>query len=132
MPEIATDRGEQDQRSPGPRDNPGISNGKEAREPQTGDDDHHAEQKRDGIEIDCLVGIFDRQGTRRDHEPGADQRDAGPIDAQAGNPTDRKREIASGKDDAGRDAPSLTAYSIAGRKQNGYQRSGDGYNDHQP
>jgi hypothetical protein len=33
----------------------------EARQPQIGDDDHHAEQQRDGIEVDRLVGILERQ-----------------------------------------------------------------------
>ena len=109
------------------RHDPGIGDGEEARKPQIGDDDHHAEQQRDGIEVDRLVGILERQGARCDHEAGADQGDAGPVDAQAGNPADREREIASDEDDAGRDAPSLPANSIAGRKQTGRQRGGDGY-----
>jgi hypothetical protein len=79
------DRAEQDQRSPGVRHDPGIGDSKEARKPQTGDDDHHAEQQRDGIEVHRLVGILERQGARCDHEAGADQGDAGPVDAQAGN-----------------------------------------------
>ncbi len=112
------------------RPDPGIGDGKEARKPQTGDDDHHAEQQRDGIEVHRLVGILERKRARCDHEAGADQRDAGPVDAQAGNPADREREIASDKDDAGRDAPAIHANSIAGRKQSGRQRGGDGYHDH--
>ena len=91
------------------RHDPGIGDGEEARKPQTGDDDHHAEQQRDGIEVYRLVGILERQGARCDHEAGADQGDAGPVDAQAGNPADREREIASDKDDAGRDAPAILA-----------------------
>ena len=57
-----------------------------------------------------LLGILERQGARCDHEPGADQGDAGSVDAQAGNPAERKREIASGKDDAGCNAPTLAPY----------------------
>ena len=82
------------------------------------------------VEVDRLVGVFERQRARCDHEAGADQGDAGPVDAQAGNPADREREIASDKDDAGGDATALPAHSIAGRKQNGRQRGGDGYRDH--
>jgi hypothetical protein len=39
------DRAEQDQRASGVRPDPGIGDGKEARKPQAGDDDHHAEQQ---------------------------------------------------------------------------------------
>ena len=108
---------------------PGIGDGEKAGKPQVGDDDHHAEQQRDGVEVDGLVGILERQRARCDHEAGAHQRDAGPVDAQARNPAEREREIASGKDDAGRDAAPLKANSIAGRKQSGRQRGGDGYHD---
>ena len=114
------------------RHDPGIGDGEEARKPQTRDDDHHAEQQRDGIEVYCLVGILKRQGARCDHEAGADQGNAGPVDAEARNSADRKREIASEKDDAGRDAPTFPADSIADRKQSGRQRGGDGNHDHQP
>ena len=72
---------------------------------------------------------LERQGARCDHEAGANHGDAGPIDAQAGNPADREREIVSDKDDAGRDAPAFSANSIAGGKQSGRQRGGDGYHD---
>jgi hypothetical protein len=124
------DPAEQDQRPPGVRDHPGIDDGEKARKPQVGDDDHHAKQQRDGIEVHRLVGILERQGARCDHEPGADQGDAGPVDAQAGYPAEREREIASGKDDAGRKAPTLPADSIAGRKQSRRQGGRDGYHDH--
>jgi hypothetical protein len=67
--------------------------------------DHHAEQQRDGIEVNRLIGIFERQGPRRDHEAGADQGDAGSVDAQARNSANRECKIASDKYDAGRNAP---------------------------
>ena len=51
------------------------------------------------------------------------------ADAQAGNPTDREREISSDKDDAGRDASALPGNSM---KQSGRQRVGDGYHEHYP
>ena len=54
------------------RHDPGVGDGEEARKPQTGNDDHHAEQQRDGIEVYRLVRIFERQGARCDHEAGAD------------------------------------------------------------
>jgi len=45
-------------------------------------------------------------------------------------PADREREIASDKDDAGRDAPAIDANLIVDRKQSEFQRGGDGYHDH--
>jgi hypothetical protein len=41
-----------------------------------------------------------------------------------------EREIASDKDDAGRDAPAVGSNLIVDRKQRGCQRGGDGYHDH--
>jgi len=64
------------------------------------------------------------------HEAGADQGNASPVDAQAGNSANREREIASDKDHAGRDTPALPANSITGRKQTWRQRGGHGYHDH--
>ena len=63
MPEVATTA---------PSD-PGIGDGEEARKPQVGDDDHHAQQQRDAIEVFRLVGILERQGARCDHEASAHQ-----------------------------------------------------------
>ena len=125
-------RAEQDHRASRPLHDPGGGGGEEAREPQAGDDDHHAEQQRDRIEVDRLVGVFERQGARCDHQAGADQRDAGPVDVHAGHPADRERQIASDKDGHGRDAPDVPAPRIAGREQSGRQRGGDGQRHHRP
>ena len=76
---------------------------------QTGDDDHHAEQQGDGVEVHRLVGILERQGTGRHHEAGADQRDAGPVDAQTRNSADRERQIAPDEDDDGCGNPAFAA-----------------------
>jgi hypothetical protein len=82
------------------------------------------------IEIRRLVGVLERQGARCNHEAGADQGNAGSIDAQARDPADREREIASDKDDAGRDAPPFPSHLVAGRKQAGRERGRDSYHDH--
>ena len=65
-------------------------------------------------------------------ETGADQGDAGAVDAQARYPTEREREITFDKDGAGRNAPALRANSIVGRKQCGRHRGCDGYRNYEP
>jgi hypothetical protein len=49
--------------------------------------------------------LAERAGMVCDHDTGGRPGRAGPVDAQAGNPADREREIASDKGDAGRDTP---------------------------
>ena len=60
----------------------GKSGGKfeKPRDPQLRDNDHHAQQKRDGVEIDGLEGLLEAQSPERDHQACADKRDAGTID----------------------------------------------------
>jgi hypothetical protein len=45
---------------PGTRDDPIVHQFEEAREAQIGSDYHHAEQKRDGIEVDGAVSLVER------------------------------------------------------------------------
>jgi hypothetical protein len=44
------------------------------------DNDHHAQQKRDGVEIDGFEGFLEAQSPERDHQACADKRDAGTVD----------------------------------------------------
>jgi hypothetical protein len=73
------------------RHHPSVGDSEEARKPQVGDDDHHAEQQRDGIEVYGLVGILERQGARCHHETCAYQGDAVPIDVPGIRPIARAR-----------------------------------------
>jgi hypothetical protein len=57
------------------------------------DDDHHAEQQRDRIEVDGTVGILQTQRADRDHRRAAQKGDSGAIEAQAGDPADRDAAI---------------------------------------
>jgi hypothetical protein len=50
------------------------------RDPQLRDNDHHAQQKRDGVEIDGFEGFSEAQSPERDHQACADERDANTID----------------------------------------------------
>jgi hypothetical protein len=60
----------------------GKSGGKfeKPRDPQLRDNDHHAQQKRDGVEIDGFEGFLEAQSPERDHQACADKRDAGTVD----------------------------------------------------
>jgi len=112
-----SDRAEQNQRSVGALYYPFIGDGEEAGETQTGNDNHHAEQQCDCIEVHRLIGILERQGTRCDHEAGAYQGDTSPIDTQAGYSAYCQRQITTDKDNGSCDCPTLRTRSIAGRKQ---------------
>jgi len=82
---------------------PRHRDGEKAGQPQTGHDDHHAEQQRDRVEVDRLVGVFQRQRTGGDHQAGTHQRHTGPIDAESRYLADGERQIACGEDDGRRD-----------------------------
>ena len=45
--------------------------------------DHHAEQKRDGVEIDSAKGFFEAQRPERDHCRAAEESNARAIETQA-------------------------------------------------
>ena len=64
-----------------------------------GNDQHHREQQDDGREIDCAQGVLGAHDAEGDHEHGADDRSAGPIDFQAGELPQREYAIASQEDE---------------------------------
>lgn len=66
----------------------------EARQTKVGNHDHHAEKQRQGVEIDGLVGVVERERAAGDHQGGTHQGDTGAIERQAGNTTDREGYIA--------------------------------------
>ncbi len=53
---------------------PAIHQPEETRDAQIGDDDHHTEQQRDGIEVDGAISVFERQHAGGDHEAAAEPR----------------------------------------------------------
>ena len=54
------DRHQQDERMAGARHDPIAHQPEKAGKAQVGDDDHHAEQERDGVEIDRAIGLVER------------------------------------------------------------------------
>ena len=92
------DRRQQQQRPVHVARDPGVDQGEEAGDAQIGDHDHHAEQQRDGAEIDRLVRFLQRHDAGGHHQAGADQRDAGAVDRQPRHLADRQRQIAGGED----------------------------------
>ena len=70
----------------------------EAGKAQIGDDDHHAEQQGDGVEIDGAIGLVEAQGANADHQARAEQRAAGAVEPIIGQLADREHEIGRRED----------------------------------
>ena len=94
---------QQDDRMPGAGDDPGIDEPEEAGEPQIGDDDHHAQQQDDRVEVDCLGDFVERQRADRHHQARADQGGAGAVEPEAGQPADGQHQISHREDGNSRD-----------------------------
>ena len=78
---------------------PSRNQREKSREAQIGDNDHHAEEQRDGFIVDCGIGIPKRQRVRRDHQAGANDGGAGAIEPQARDSADGQRKIRKGEDE---------------------------------
>ena len=71
------------------------------------DDDHHAEQQRDGVEVDGAVGLLEAQHAARHHQARAEQRRAGAVEPEPRYAAQGDDDISGGKDqrgDHGRDS----------------------------
>ena len=90
--------GEQLQRVMGARHDPAGDQPEKAGQPQVGDDDHHAEQQRDGVEIDRARHLVDVEAAERQHQAGTDQRRAGAVEPETGQPADCDDDVGDGKD----------------------------------
>jgi hypothetical protein len=80
---------------------------------QVGDDNHHAEQKRDGVEIDRPISLIERDDAHSDHEAGADERRAGAVELITGKLADGDDEISREKNDNGRGRSSAAPGDVA-------------------
>ena len=79
----------------GARHDPVVRQPKKAGKAQVGDDDHHAEQQRDRVEIDRAIGVIERDDAKSDHQARAEERRAGAVEPVA-------RQLADGHDQIGR------------------------------
>ena len=83
----------------------GVVDGESAERPECArnlemrDHDHHAEQKRDRVEIDGAEGLLEAQGTDRDHRRAAEEGDASAIETQARNAANGDANIGQRQDD---------------------------------
>ena len=82
------DRGEKGEGVMGMLDHPLADEGEKSGDAEVRDDDHHAEEKHDGIEIDRSEGLVEGEDVRGDHEAGADDGGSGAIDAKARHAAD--------------------------------------------
>ena len=80
---------------------PGIGQREEAGEPQMGDQDHHAEQQGDGVEVDGAVGLVEAERARRHHQARPQQRRAGAVEPQPRRAAKGDDEICRGEDEGG-------------------------------
>ena len=64
-----------------------------ARNFQVRDHDRHAEQERDGVDVDGAEGLFERQRAAGDHRRPAEQRNPGAVEPQARKAAERGPEI---------------------------------------
>jgi hypothetical protein len=63
--------------------------------------DHHAEQKRERVEIDGAISFVRRDCADRHHQRGARERDPGAIEPEPGNTPERDAAISEKEDDRG-------------------------------
>src|ERR1700731_2741693 len=68
------------------------------RDPQLRDNDHHAQQKRDGVEIDGFEGFFEAQSPERDQQACPNERDVGAIDPSSRPPAESDAGISRNED----------------------------------
>ncbi len=70
-----------------------------ARNLEVRDHDHHAEEERDGVEIDRPEGVLEAQRPKRDHRRAAEERDPRAIEPEAGNAARRDPDIGQDEDE---------------------------------
>ncbi len=80
----------------GSRHGPAVHQPEETRQSQVGYDDHHAQKKRDRVEVDRSVGVLDWDDAEGHHQARAKECRTGPIDLETG-------QLADGNDDVGHD-----------------------------
>ena len=65
------------------------------------DHDHHAQEKRDGVEVDGAEGFLEAQRPKRDHRRAAEEGDSRPVETKAGNAARRDPGIGEDENDEG-------------------------------
>ena len=85
------------------------------------DHDHHAEQKRDRVEIDGAEGVLEAQRPERDHRRAAEKGDARAVETQARNAAYRDADI--GQDQDGERYSAFGRQELAAPSSAGVSRS---------
>ena len=94
------DRDEQQRRLVDAGADPVDRGAEEPRHAQMRDEDHHAEEQHEGAEVDVEIGLVERDDAGGDHQRGADDGGAGPVDSQVGGTSDGEDEIGEEEDRA--------------------------------
>jgi len=85
-----------------------------ATQPQMADDDHHAEEQDQGVEVDGCYRALEADRSADDHERGANNCHAGPVEAQERDAAGRDRRV-GGDEDEGCDGLLVDADQIGAR-----------------
>lgn len=91
-------RGEERERRPYARQRPRRQPIEEVRQPEEADDDHHAEQERDGGKIDGINGLLEGEQPTGEHQRGTDPGDARAVHAQPWHSPCRQAQVGQGKE----------------------------------
>ncbi len=81
---------------------PAVDDAEKAGNAQVRHHDHHAEQQRDGAEIDRPIGFLNGEHAGAHHQRAAEQRRAGAVDAEDRNLAERDDHIGRDEDGNGR------------------------------
>ena len=97
------------------------------------DHDHHAEEERDGVEIDRPERLLEAQGPKRDHRRAAKKCDPRAIEPESGNAARRDPDIGQDEDDERRGAvgshsPGAPSSAAALRRSGGWASRVSGMN----
>ena len=74
---------------------------KKPRQPQVRNDDHHAKQECERVEVDRAISLLRRNCADRHHQRRASERNAGAIKPEPGNASERNARISQKKDNDG-------------------------------
>ena len=76
----------------------GAKGAEHAGDLKVGDNDHHAQEEREGVEVDHLISLVGLERADDEHQRRSKQRDASAVNAQPGDATEGDTRIDERKD----------------------------------
>ena len=115
---------QQQSRAMGMLAHPGGGELEEPRQAQMGDDDHHAQQQGQRVEVDGLIGLLEGERAARHHQAGAEKGGAGAVEPQPRRAPERDHHISGEEDQRGDQHESKSARRLPIRGSSGDRGSG--------